>query len=170
MNAHVSQGGWPVLVLNADFLPLSYYPLSLWSWQDAIKAVFLDRVNIVERYVREGAGGAVSAVRNTGGAVILCSMTTTLGYLALVSSMNEAVASMGKAAVKRPAHRIERAQSRCPLQRLDRCRRSIMEALGPTEEIPGKSGIWVERERALDRGEAGGAIATQGRYRPAGHP
>ncbi len=47
MNAHVSQGSWPVLVLNADFRPLSYYPLSLWSWQDAIKAVFLDRVNIV---------------------------------------------------------------------------------------------------------------------------
>ena len=52
MNAHVSQGGWPVLVLNADFRPLSYYPLSLWSWQDAIKAVFLDRVNIVEHYDR----------------------------------------------------------------------------------------------------------------------
>jgi 5-methylcytosine-specific restriction endonuclease McrA len=34
-------------VLNADFRPLSYYPLSLWSWQDAIKAVFLERVNIV---------------------------------------------------------------------------------------------------------------------------
>ncbi len=50
MNAHVSQGGWPVLVLNADFRPLSYYPLSLWSWQDAIKAVFLDRVNIVWQY------------------------------------------------------------------------------------------------------------------------
>ena len=27
-------------MLNADFRPLSYYPLSLWSWQDAIKAVF----------------------------------------------------------------------------------------------------------------------------------
>ena len=50
MNAHVSQGGWPVLVLNADFRPLSYYPLSLWSWQDAVKAVFLDRVNIVANY------------------------------------------------------------------------------------------------------------------------
>jgi 5-methylcytosine-specific restriction endonuclease McrA len=37
-------------VLNADFRPLSYYPLSLWSWQDAIKAVFLERVNIVEEY------------------------------------------------------------------------------------------------------------------------
>src|SRR5260370_3860166 len=50
LNAHVSQGGWPVLVLNADFRPLSYYPLSLWSWQDAIKAVFLDRVNIIDHY------------------------------------------------------------------------------------------------------------------------
>ena len=50
MNAHVSQGSWPVLVLNADFRPLSYYPLSLWSWQDAIKAVFLERVNIVSEY------------------------------------------------------------------------------------------------------------------------
>ena len=40
----------PALVLNADFRPLSYYPLSLWSWQDAIKAVFLDRVNIVSEY------------------------------------------------------------------------------------------------------------------------
>ncbi|HEV7286341.1 MAG TPA: HNH endonuclease, partial [Kaistia sp.] len=23
----------PALVLNADFRPLSYFPLSLWSWQ-----------------------------------------------------------------------------------------------------------------------------------------
>lgn len=40
----------PALVLNADYRPLSYYPLSIWSWQDAIKAVFLDRVNIVSEY------------------------------------------------------------------------------------------------------------------------
>src|SRR5260370_9747680 len=52
LNAHVSQTGWPALVLNADFRPLSYYPLSLWSWQDAIKAVFLERVNIVANYDR----------------------------------------------------------------------------------------------------------------------
>ncbi len=43
----------PALVLNADFRPLSYFPLSLWSWQDAVKAVFLDRVNIVSEYDRE---------------------------------------------------------------------------------------------------------------------
>ena len=40
----------PTLVLNADYQPLSYFPLSLWSWQDTIKAVFLDRVNIVSEY------------------------------------------------------------------------------------------------------------------------
>ncbi|MHA1107641.1 MAG: HNH endonuclease [Alphaproteobacteria bacterium] len=40
----------PALVLNADFRPLSYFPLSLWAWQDAVKAVFLDRVNIVSGY------------------------------------------------------------------------------------------------------------------------
>ena len=44
---------FPALVLNADFRPLSYYPLSLWSWQDTVKAVFLDRVNIVSEYERE---------------------------------------------------------------------------------------------------------------------
>ena len=40
----------PALVLNADYRPLSYYPLSLWPWQDAIKAVWLDRVSIVAEY------------------------------------------------------------------------------------------------------------------------
>jgi 5-methylcytosine-specific restriction endonuclease McrA len=40
----------PALVLNADFRPLSYFPLSLWSWQEAVKAVFLERVNIVSEY------------------------------------------------------------------------------------------------------------------------
>ena len=42
--------GWPALVLNADFRPLSYYPLSLWPWQEVIKAVFLDRVDVVSTY------------------------------------------------------------------------------------------------------------------------
>ncbi len=43
----------PALVLNADYTPLSYYPLSLWSWQNAVKAVFLDKVDIVAQYDRE---------------------------------------------------------------------------------------------------------------------
>ena len=40
----------PALVLNADYRPLSYYPLSLWCWQDAIKAAYMDRVDIVAEY------------------------------------------------------------------------------------------------------------------------
>ena len=42
----------PALVLNADYTPLSYYPLSLWSWQTAIKAAFLQRVDIIAEYDR----------------------------------------------------------------------------------------------------------------------
>ena len=43
----------PALVLNADFRPLSYYPLSCWCWQDAVKSVFLNRVTIVSNYKRK---------------------------------------------------------------------------------------------------------------------
>ena len=42
--------GWPALVLNADFRPLSYYPLSLWCWEDVIKAVWQDRVDVISTY------------------------------------------------------------------------------------------------------------------------
>jgi 5-methylcytosine-specific restriction endonuclease McrA len=47
-------------VLNADYRPLSYYPLSLWGWQDSIKAVFLDRVNIVSQYDRSVSSASFS--------------------------------------------------------------------------------------------------------------
>ena len=42
----------PALVLNADYRPLSYFPLSVWSWQDAVKAVFRDTVTILSEYDR----------------------------------------------------------------------------------------------------------------------
>tara|TARA_Y200000002_G_scaffold62577_1_gene47716 strand:+ start:1568 stop:2152 length:585 start_codon:yes stop_codon:yes gene_type:complete len=40
----------PALILNADYRPLSYFPLSLWPWQEAIKAVYLGRVNVAAEY------------------------------------------------------------------------------------------------------------------------
>jgi predicted RND superfamily exporter protein len=55
-------------------------------------------VNVVQRYVQEGSGSALKALRETGGAVVLCSLTTTLGYLALVQSTNFGVRSLGIAA------------------------------------------------------------------------
>lgn len=48
----VSPESCPALVLNADYRPLSYYPLSLWCWQDAVKAVVLGRVSILSEYDR----------------------------------------------------------------------------------------------------------------------
>ena len=51
-NQNLSLEICPALVLNADYRPLSYYPLSLWCWQDSVKSVFLDRVTIVSNYDR----------------------------------------------------------------------------------------------------------------------
>lgn len=42
----------PALVLNADYRPLSYYPLSLWSWQEAVKAIFRETVTVLSEYDR----------------------------------------------------------------------------------------------------------------------
>ena len=52
IDKNTSLDNCPALVLNADYRPLSYYPLSLWSWQDSVKSVFLDRVSIVNYYDR----------------------------------------------------------------------------------------------------------------------
>ena len=38
------------LVLNADFRPLSRFPLSSWHWRDAVTALLLNRVNLVAEY------------------------------------------------------------------------------------------------------------------------
>ena len=38
------------LVLNADYKPLSYFPLSICNWKESIKAVFLDKVSVISEY------------------------------------------------------------------------------------------------------------------------
>jgi len=40
----------PALVLNADYQPMSLLPLSLWCWQDAVKAIFQGKVTVVDTY------------------------------------------------------------------------------------------------------------------------
>ena len=42
----------PALILNADYRPLSYFPLSIWPWQDAVKAIFRGSVNVISEYER----------------------------------------------------------------------------------------------------------------------
>ena len=40
----------PALILNADYRPLSYFPLSIWPWQEAVKAIFRDSVTVISEY------------------------------------------------------------------------------------------------------------------------
>ena len=43
---------YPALLLNADFRPMSLFPLSLVSWQEAVGGVVRDRVAVVAEYDR----------------------------------------------------------------------------------------------------------------------
>jgi predicted RND superfamily exporter protein len=56
-------------------------------------------VNVVQRYRADGSNDILGALRSTGGAVVLCSLTTTLGYLALIGSANRGIRSLGLVAV-----------------------------------------------------------------------
>ena len=56
-------------------------------------------VNVVQRYRADGSKDILGALRTTGGAVVLCSLTTTLGYLALLGSANRGIRSLGLIAV-----------------------------------------------------------------------
>ena len=56
-------------------------------------------VNVVQRYDAEGRRGILGVLRSTGGPVVLCSLTTTLGYLALLRSINQAIRGLGLLAV-----------------------------------------------------------------------
>jgi len=54
--------------------------------------------NLMQRYRSEGPDKLYGVVVETGGAVILCSLTTTIGYLALMLSINRGIVSFGLAA------------------------------------------------------------------------
>jgi predicted RND superfamily exporter protein len=54
--------------------------------------------NIMQRYRIEGPDRVRYVVRQTGGAVTLCSLTTTIGYMALLISINRGIRSFGLSA------------------------------------------------------------------------
>ncbi|HVV16427.1 MAG TPA: MMPL family transporter [Polyangia bacterium] len=56
-------------------------------------------VNICGRYLQNTRKGILSALEGAGGPVTLCSLTTSLGYLALLRAHNQAVRSLGAVAV-----------------------------------------------------------------------
>jgi predicted RND superfamily exporter protein len=52
-------------------------------------------VNMAQRYYADGRRNVAAALRTSGGAVVLCSLTTILGYMALLGSHNQAIRSLG---------------------------------------------------------------------------
>jgi predicted RND superfamily exporter protein len=56
-------------------------------------------VNVITRYVQDGEGDITGAVRSTGGAVALCSLTTIIGYSSLLLAKNNALFLFGLVAV-----------------------------------------------------------------------
>ena len=56
-------------------------------------------VNVVSRYVEDGERDMRGAVRSTGSAVALCSLTTVIGYSSLLLAQNRALFLFGVVAV-----------------------------------------------------------------------
>jgi predicted RND superfamily exporter protein len=55
-------------------------------------------INVLQRY-EQSPGDVEAVVRNTGGAVVLCSLTTICGYSSLLLAQNRALFSFGVLAV-----------------------------------------------------------------------
>jgi hypothetical protein len=50
---------------------------------------------VAQRYEADGDTSILRVLRTSGGAVVLCSLTTMLGYLALLGSHNAAIRGLG---------------------------------------------------------------------------
>jgi hypothetical protein len=108
-----SKNGWLAVALVLGALGVGLAWMGGILWWIGLKINFLNfiaipitlgigvdySINMVHRWKIEGPGSLPMIVRETGGAVILCSLTTVLGYLALLQSVNPAVRSFGLVAV-----------------------------------------------------------------------
>jgi predicted RND superfamily exporter protein len=108
-----SKNGWRSIALVLGGLGMGLAWMGGILWWTGIKLNFLNfiaipitlgigvdySINMVHRWRIEGKGSLPTIVRETGGAIMLCSLTTVLGYLALLQSVNPAVRSFGLVAV-----------------------------------------------------------------------
>ncbi len=83
--------GLRLVGMKLNFLNFVALPISIGVGADYA-------VNLLERYRLLGPTHIRRVLKETGGAVVLCSLTTTLGYLALTFSANRAIVNFGIAA------------------------------------------------------------------------
>lgn len=113
---------WLVAFLALDDIKLNFLNFVALPISIGVGADYA--LNVMKRREKEPDESLHRVFTETGGAVVLCSLTTTLGYLALLLSINRAVQSFGLAAAAGeittllsamlvlPAFLIWRAQSR----------------------------------------------------------
>jgi len=85
-------GAMMLFELNVNFLSFVALPITFGIGVDYA-------VNVFQRYQEAGPGKVVEVVRHTGGAVILASLTTIIGYGSLLVAGNQAFVSFGCLAV-----------------------------------------------------------------------
>jgi predicted RND superfamily exporter protein len=77
-----------ILRVKLNFLNFIVFPITFGIGADYA-------FNILRRYEADGPGSAADAVKTSGGAVALCSLTTIIGYGTLLVSDNRALNSFG---------------------------------------------------------------------------
>jgi hypothetical protein len=85
-------GATMLLHLKINFCNFVAYPITVGIGVDY-------SVNVITRYVQDGARDVTGAVRSTGAAVGLCSLTTSIGYSSLLLAKNRALYFFGLTAV-----------------------------------------------------------------------
>ncbi len=82
----------PLFGIKLNFLNFIALPISFGIGVDYA-------VNIYQRYKQDGRGSIQNVVKFTGGAVILCSLTTIIGYSVIMTSRNRGLISFGLTAL-----------------------------------------------------------------------
>lgn len=85
-------GATMLLHLKINFCNFVAYPITVGIGVDY-------SVNVITRYVQDGARNVTGAIRSTGAAVGLCSLTTSIGYSSLLLAKNRALYLFGLTAV-----------------------------------------------------------------------
>ena len=81
-------GGMALFDIKLNFFNFVVIPITIGIGVDYA-------VNIYQRYRLEGPGSVGFVIRRSGGAVALCSLTTIIGYCALIIAQNAALTSFG---------------------------------------------------------------------------
>lgn len=81
-----------VLGVKINFINLIAFPITFGIGVDYA-------VNVMGRYLQDGRGDVTAAIRATGGAVGLCSLTTIIGYSSLLLAQNRGLFLFGLVAV-----------------------------------------------------------------------